>query len=44
MNLVKDERIKADRITMHILYGGVRSEYEYFSFKYKSSRTERFVF
>ena len=29
---------------MHILYGGLRYENEHFSSKYKSSRTERFVF
>ena len=30
--------------TLHILYGGLRYENEYFSFKYKSSWAERFVF
>jgi hypothetical protein len=29
---------------MHILYGGLRCENEYFSSKYKSSWTERFIF
>ena len=29
---------------MHILYGGLRYENEYFSFKYISVLTERFVF
>ena len=29
---------------MHILYGGLRYENEYFSFKYKSVWQERFVF
>jgi len=29
---------------MHILYGGLRYENEYFSPKYKSLWTERFVF
>ena len=29
---------------MHILYGGLRYENEYFSFKCKSVWTERFVF
>jgi len=29
---------------MHILYGGLRCENEYFSFKYKSMWAERFVF
>jgi hypothetical protein len=31
-------------ITLHILYGGLRYENEYYSFKYKSSRTEKIVF
>jgi len=29
---------------MHIFYGGLRYENEYFSFKYKSVWTERFIF
>lgn len=29
---------------MHIVYGGVRSENEHISSKYKSVRVERFVF
>ena len=29
---------------MHILYGGFRSEYEHFSFKFKSLWSERIIF
>ena len=29
---------------MHLVYGGLRSEYEHFSSKYKSVCVERFVF
>lgn len=29
---------------MPIVYGGLRSEYEYYSSKYESKWTERFVF
>jgi len=29
---------------MHILYGGLRYENEYFSFKYKSVWADKFVF
>ena len=39
-----DNNKKLQCLTMHILYGGLRYENEYFSSKYKSLWTERFVF
>jgi len=39
-----DDKKERQPVTLHILYGGFRSEIQHFSSKYKSMWTERFVF